>query len=111
MGYPKAYFFTAAVGLLTSFLSAIGGMKLISDLIGFIYPAYMSFTAIESEGKDDDAQWLMYWVVFATFSILEGTVMFLLEYIPFYYVVKTVFMVWLFHPKFRGAEIIYDQAM
>lgn len=71
----------------------------------------MSFTAIESEGKDDDAQWLMYWVVFAKFSILEGTVMFLLEYIPFYYVVKTVFMVWLFHPKFRGAEIIYGQGM
>jgi receptor expression-enhancing protein 5/6 len=108
-GYPKAYFFSAAAFVVTSIISLLGGMKLISDLIGFLYPAYMSFKAIESEGTQDDTQWLTYWVVFATFSILEGSVLFVLEYIPFYFVIKTVFMAWLFHPKFMGAALIYKQ--
>jgi receptor expression-enhancing protein 5/6 len=95
--------------VVTSIISLLGGMKLISDLIGFLYPAYMSFKAIESEGTQDDTQWLTYWVVFATFSILEGSVLFVLEYIPFYFVIKTVFMAWLFHPKFMGAALIYKQ--
>lgn len=30
------------------------GSEIISELVGFIYPAYMSFKAIESEKKDDD---------------------------------------------------------
>jgi receptor expression-enhancing protein 5/6 len=30
------------------------GSEVISEVVGFIYPAYMSFKAIESEKKDDD---------------------------------------------------------
>ena len=108
-GYPKAYYFSAIASLFSLLISALGGMKLISDLIGFLYPTYMSFKAIESRGTEDDTQWLTYWVVFATFSILEATVMFVLEYIPFYFVVKTCFMGWLFHPKFMGAALVYKQ--
>lgn len=46
-------------------------------LIGTIYPMYMSFKAIESEEKEDDTQWLIYWVIYSTFTIAEvfvGTV-------------------------------------
>ena len=28
-----------------------------SNIIGFVFPTYMSFKAIESEGKNDDTQW------------------------------------------------------
>jgi receptor expression-enhancing protein 5/6 len=108
-GYPKAAFFSLIVAFIVSIISLLGGMKLISDLIGFVYPAYMSFKAIESAGNEDDVQWLTYWVVFATFSIAESTIMFVLDYIPFYFIVKSVFMAWLFHPKFMGAALVYKQ--
>lgn len=108
-GYPKAYFFAAGSILLTALITAVGGMKLISDLIGFLYPAYMSFKAIESSETVDDTQWLTYWVVFAKFSILESVAGFLVEWIPFYYVIKILFFTWLFHPKFMGAAMVYKQ--
>eukprot|EP00804_Cyclotella_cryptica_P004969 CCRYP_014098-RA/>CCRYP_014098-RA protein AED:0.27 eAED:0.27 QI:137/1/1/1/0.66/0.5/4/1058/165 len=108
-GYPKAYFFTAGATLLTLLISAIGGMKLISDLIGFVYPAYMSFKAIESSETADDTQWLTYWVVFAKLSIIESAAPFLVEWIPFYYAIKILFFSWLFHPKFMGAVVLYKQ--
>ena len=38
------------------------GPQVISVLVGFTYPAYQSFKAIESNNKDDDTQWLVYWV-------------------------------------------------
>jgi receptor expression-enhancing protein 5/6 len=37
----------------------------------FAYPAYCSIRALESTMKDDDTQWLTYWVVFAAFSLVE----------------------------------------
>merc|ERR1719235_1959438 len=37
--------------------------KIVSLLVGTIYPAYKSFKAIESKEKDDDTQWLIYWVL------------------------------------------------
>lgn len=106
-GQPKAFFFGGATLLVFGFLSLLGGMKLISDLIGFLYPAYMSFKAIETTETVDDTQWLSYWVVFSMFSILESACGFLVEWIPFYFAIKILFFAWLFHPKSMGAAVVY----
>ena len=47
------------------------GASLITTLIGVAYPAFMSFIALESVGEEDDKQWLTYWVVFGSFTILD----------------------------------------
>jgi receptor expression-enhancing protein 5/6 len=47
------------------------GVALLSSLVGFIYPAFKSFQAIETKNKGDDTQWLVYWVIFCLFSIIE----------------------------------------
>jgi len=38
-GQPKVYFFVLFVGAITSLIFGLGGMKLLSDLMGFAYPA------------------------------------------------------------------------
>lgn len=106
-GQPKVYFFLAIVAILSSIIYALGGMKLTTDLFAFVYPAYCSFMAIESAETIDDTQWLTYWVVFAFFSITENVMNFLVEYIPFYYMIKCAFFLWLYHPKFLGAGVVY----
>ncbi len=58
--------------LLFAFLFLGFGAGLLSTLVGFIYPAWASFQAIESPSRADDAQWLAYWVVFAVFSVIES---------------------------------------
>ncbi len=50
--------------------------------MGFIYPTYMSFKAIESKGTDDDKLWLTYWVVFGFFNIIETFTDVILYWIP-----------------------------
>ena len=47
------------------------GQSYITNVMGVAYPAFMSFIALESDGKDDDTQWLTYWVCFGAFNIVD----------------------------------------
>ena len=96
---------------MASVIYGFGGMKLVSDMFAFVYPAYMSFKAIDSPDATDDTQWLTYWVVFALFSIVESVMSFLVTWIPFYYLIKVCFFAWLYHPKFMGAGLVYKQVV
>lgn len=44
--------------------------------------------AIESPNKEDDTQWLTYWVVYGVFSIAEFFSDLFLSWFPFYYMLK-----------------------
>ena len=79
----------------------------ITNLVGFVYPAYSSIVAIESAGKEDDTQWLTYWVVFAFFCVIENFADYILYWVPFYYAIKITFLIWCMVPKYQGAKIVY----
>jgi receptor expression-enhancing protein 5/6 len=82
--------------------------RLICDLLGIIYPGYLSFKAIESKTPDDDKQWLTYWVIFAAQKLLETITDIFLFWIPMYYPIKLIFLIWLAYPDTKGATKIYD---
>ena len=84
------------------------GNTYITCLLGVAYPCFMSFLALETEGADDDKQWLTYWVVFGLFSIVDQFAGFILTFIPFYFFIKLCFLVWLMHPSTTGATVIYN---
>ena len=84
------------------------GNTYITCLLGVAYPVFMSFLALESKGADDDKQWLTYWVVFGIFNIIDQFAGFILTFIPFYFFLKLIFLVWLFHPASQGATTIYN---
>ena len=75
------------------------GNTYITCLLGVAYPCFQSFLALETEGEEDDKQWLTYWVVFGLFSITDQFAGFILTIIPFYFFMKLLFLVWLMHPS------------
>lgn len=84
------------------------GAQLICNGIGFVYPAYRSILAIESKNKDDDTVWLTYWVVFAALAIVEFFSDFILALIPFYWMLKSMFLIWCFLPwRLNGSKFLY----
>ena len=91
-GYPAAWFFVAACILLTGVLTFIGGAKLLVDLVGFVYPAYMSFKSMDTNAGDD-TQWLTYWIVFSFASIVETMLSFVTALIPMYFWLKIAMIV------------------
>ena len=60
---------------------------------------------------DDATQWLTYWVVFSSLTVFEGVGAFIVSYIPMYYGLKIGLVIWLYHPKTTGAELVYNQVV
>lgn len=54
---PKAYIAIGIAGILVLLLALNILANLIADFIGFIYPTYASFLAIETKENDDDKKW------------------------------------------------------
>ncbi|KAF8839900.1 hypothetical protein BDN67DRAFT_997010 [Paxillus ammoniavirescens] len=105
---PKAYLVIGAVLLLTlvHFINPLAAP--VSNLVGWALPAYLSFKALESPGHQDDIQWLTYWVVFGSFNFTESIALrMVLYYFPWFFAFKTVFILWLQLPMFRGAQVAY----
>jgi len=109
-GVKKLYLAAGGVGVITLWLIFGYAAQLLCNSIGFIYPAYASIKAIESHRKDDDTQWLMYWVVFSMFSILEFFSDIFLDWFPLYWLAKCIFLIWCFLPiSGNGATTIYSK--
>lgn len=107
-GIPKEYIaLIASFSLLSLVFFGIGAGSVCS-IIGFLYPAYKSLLAIESKSRGDDTQWLIYWVVYCFFSMIEIFTDFLLYWIPFYYAFKLAFLLWAMLPQTKGAKFLYD---
>jgi receptor expression-enhancing protein 5/6 len=103
---PK--YFSLAIGVALAFV-LIGYFEFyIVNVVGILYPAIWSIKAIESKDADDDKQWLTYWVVFAVFTFIDLFSGFILRFIPFYFFVKLLFLIWCFMPNTRGATFIYN---
>ena len=80
--------------------------NLITNLVGTVYPAFWTMKSIETKG-DDDKQWLTYWVVFASFTIVDMFSAFIVKFVPFYFLMKIIFLIWLFMPNSHGATLVY----
>lgn len=107
-GVPKTGI-VVLVGLMSfTIIYAAFGAGLLCNLIGFVYPTYASFQAIESKRKDDDTQWLTYWVVYASFTVVESFVEIILFWFPFYYSFKFGFLIWMFLPNTQGAKFLFS---
>uniref|UniRef100_A0A0R3S0M5 Receptor expression-enhancing protein n=1 Tax=Elaeophora elaphi TaxID=1147741 RepID=A0A0R3S0M5_9BILA len=81
--------------------------ELICNVFGFAYPAYASVKAIRTPNKEDDTQWLMYWTVFASFSIADSMISGITNSFPTYWLFKAAFLLYLYFPNSNGTQMLF----
>lgn len=86
------------------------------NVTGVIYPALQSLKAIEDRNwlnNKQDEQWLTYWVIYGTLSLIEATVddALGLHKFPYYFHAKFALLLWLQLPNTQGAQYLYTQWM
>lgn len=108
---PKVYVILGAVGLYVFFIAMNWGGSLLSNLAGVVLPTYYSLQAIETTGTKDDTRLLTYWVSYGILTIIEYWSNTILYFVPFYFLIKTVFLLWLVLPQFAGAELVYAKVL
>jgi hypothetical protein len=103
----KEFVFVLSVTAAIIALFLIGAGNLLLDLTGVMYPMYATILAVESPEKEDDKQWLAYWLIFCFLKVTERIFFPILRLIPMFPFAKMFFLVWLYHPVFMGAKVVY----
>ncbi|KAK6465598.1 TB2/DP1, HVA22 family-domain-containing protein [Scheffersomyces coipomensis] len=108
-GLPRSYAVLGfvAVYFVLIFLNVGGVGQLLSNIAGFVVPGYYSLLALSTVSKNDDTQLLTYWVVFAFLNVIEFWSKAILYWIPFYFLFKTIFLLYIGIPAFGGATTVY----
>ncbi|XP_053244374.1 receptor expression-enhancing protein 3 [Podarcis raffonei] len=76
-------------------------------VFGMLYPAYYSYKAVKTKNVKEYVRWMMYWIVFALYTVTETITDLMISWFPLYYELKIAFVIWLLSPYTRGASLIY----
>lgn len=83
---------------------------IVTSLVCYLIPAYLSFLALESVEKEDDIRYLTYWIVFSMGEVT--TPLLRLFFNKFTYMTFRVLLtVALLHPESGLASLIYNKAV
>ena len=82
--------------------------SVITNLVGTLYPAFWTIKSIEKEDLSEQKNWLTYWAVFGFFILIDMFSPIIVKFIPFYLVMKILFLIWMFMPGTNGSKLFYE---
>ncbi|XP_070783243.1 receptor expression-enhancing protein 3 isoform X3 [Enoplosus armatus] len=94
-----------------SFMLAVLSLSLCRLMFGTLYPAYYSYKAVKTKNVKEYVRWMMYWIVFALYTVVETITDLTLAWFPLYYELKIAIVIWLLSPYTRGASLIYRKCL
>uniref|UniRef100_H2RMK5 Receptor expression-enhancing protein n=1 Tax=Takifugu rubripes TaxID=31033 RepID=H2RMK5_TAKRU len=80
-------------------------------VFGTLYPAYYSYKAVKTKNVKEYVRWMMYWIVFALYTVAETITDLTLSWFPLYCELKIAVVIWLLSPYTRGASLIYRKCL
>ena len=83
------------------------GYNIVLALVTCVYPMWKSILTIEDDDEEETNTWLCYWTVFGIVQIVELLVGFILNYVPYYSIIRLLFFIYLMAPMTKGAKTMY----
>ncbi|XP_064967970.1 putative HVA22-like protein g [Musa acuminata AAA Group] len=84
--------------------------RLLVVVFGYAYPAFECFKTLE-QGQGNAQQlrfWCQYWIIVAILTVIEMPGNFLVSLLPMYGEAKLAFLVYLWYPKTKGTDVVYE---
>ncbi|KAI0708514.1 TB2/DP1, HVA22 family-domain-containing protein [Earliella scabrosa] len=83
--------------------------RVISATTAFLYPGYASYKTLSQRPASEAEleRWLMYWSVLGCIVAVEYVAEWLVSWLPFYYPLKTIFLLYLALPQTAGSAWLY----
>ncbi|GAA5984679.1 hypothetical protein JCM11641_004558 [Rhodosporidiobolus odoratus] len=86
--------------------------RLVNTTVSLLYPLYSSYKVLRLpsssvEQREGLERWCMFWSVMAGVWVWEEWGEWSLAWFPFYYEIKTLFILWLALPQVQGATYLY----
>ena len=81
--------------------------SVITNLVGTLYPAFWTIKSIENDNLQEQKNWLIYWAVFGFFILIDMFSPIIVKFVPFYLVMKILFLIWMFIPGSNGSKMVY----
>ncbi|XP_019703640.1 putative HVA22-like protein g [Elaeis guineensis] len=86
--------------------------KVLVMLFGYAYPAFECFKTLEQRRWPGEVEqlrfWCQYWVIVAIVTIIERFGEPLVSWLPMYGEAKLAFFVYLWYPKTKGSDLMYE---
>eukprot|EP00041_Stephanoeca_diplocostata_P016349 m.321583 g.321583 ORF g.321583 m.321583 type:complete len:201 (+) comp20337_c0_seq7:228-830(+) len=82
--------------------------RVICNVVGSIYPGYMSYKAVTTKNVEEYMRWMKYWTVYSFFMVAEIFLDFFAALLPLYYEFKVVFILYLMLPQFKGSDTVFN---
>merc|ERR1712189_54121 len=87
------------VTIVLSVLMIMLSMQVLLQIGVLLYPAYMSIKAIQNSTSEIQHRWLTYWIIYSSIHLIEPFIPLLLWLIPFYSLIKHLFLLWCLLPN------------
>jgi len=89
------------------------GVSVLSKIVGFTYPAVLSYNAIKRGApRAASSNLVYYWIIFSYYHFTESLTGGLFgRWIRFYYWIKIIFLVYCFSPSTQGATLVVTKTM
>ena len=65
---------------------------------------------LQTKKNSKKLQWLTYWIVYSLFSLLESALA-LVAWVPLFFELKAVMLLWLVAPQTQGAALVYERVV
>jgi len=84
--------------------------RLLTAWVAFLHPCFASYKALSHRpvSEPDLERWVKYWSIVGALVGVEYALEWLVSWVPFYWEVKTVFILYLALPQTQGSTFLYD---
>ncbi|KAL6766489.1 hypothetical protein ACKKBG_A36225 [Auxenochlorella protothecoides x Auxenochlorella symbiontica] len=81
--------------------------RLLMSLVGYLYPAYSCYIALQELNAERMVLWCKFWCIMGCLSAAMPIVDIFLFWFPFYNEIKLVFVVFLWYPGLKGTDYVW----